>query len=310
MDKKKILIIGVTAGGKSRLAFDLANYLDTEIISIDSMKVYKRMDIGTAKPSAERRKAIGYHLLDVVEPWQSFGVNKFLELEKQAEKDILSRKDSVVAAGGTSMYIKNLLYGLFDGPGTDENLRVRLKDELNREGGERIHSRLAKVDPEAAERIHPNDSKRLIRALEVYELTGKPISSFQTQFSSEPDNSWLVIGLRREKELESKRINARVKKMVQDGLIEEARGLYELESPLSKQASVAIGYAEFFEYFKGNTTLEKAVEQVKINTRRLAKGQRTWFKKFKGVKWLQASEDDTPEQLFERTKNIINEQID
>ena len=305
MNINKILIIGVTASGKSRLAFDLAKELSTEIISIDSMKVYKKMDIGTAKASLANRQIVPYHLLDVVEPWDSFSVSKFLELEKEVEDDILARKGSVVAAGGTSMYIKNLLYGLFEGPGSDPLIRQKLSEEFNKQGQFIMHQRLAEVDAAAAERIHPNDSKRIIRALEVYELTGKPISSFQTQFDGSPDESWLVIGIRREKEAESGRINARVKKMVELGLVEEARELFELEKPLSKQAAAAIGYAEFFEYFKGKTTLEKAIEQVKINTRHLAKGQRTWFKTFKGVHWITADENSTPQELLENAMQII-----
>lgn len=304
MNAKMILIIGVTASGKSRLAFDMAKSLGTEIISIDSMKVYRMMDIGTAKPSAEKRQIVPYHLLDVVWPWESFGVSSFLELEKQAREDIIARKGSVVAAGGTSMYIKNLLHGLFEGAGTDESVRQSLYAELEQTGRDSMHKKLAAVDSVAAQRIHPNDTKRLIRALEVYEITGKPISSLQTQFDGSPDSSWQVIGIRRPKEVESRRINARVKKMIEMGLVEEARALYEMPQSLSKQASVAIGYAEFFEYFKGKTTLEKAVEQVKINTRKLAKGQRTWFRSFSGVSWIDAQEDTTGEQILEQAKRI------
>jgi tRNA dimethylallyltransferase len=306
MIKQKILILGVTASGKSTLAFDLAKELGTEVISIDSMKVYKKMDIGTAKPSQAKRRIVPYHLLDVAEPWESFSVSRFLELEERAEKDILSRKGSLIGAGGTSMYIKNLLYGLFEGPGTDEAVRQKLKEQLETQGQMLMHQKLCRIDPEAGERIHPNDTKRLVRALEVYEVTGRPISSFQTQFNSSPDPSWLVIGIRRPKEVESKRINARVKKMVEMGLVEEARELYDMEKPLSKQASVAIGYTEFFEYFKGNLTLEKAIEQVKINTRRLAKGQRTWFKSFEGVNWIDADQDTTAQTLLEEAKKIIH----
>jgi len=304
MNSKMILILGVTASGKSRLAFDMAATLGTEIVSIDSMKVYKMMDIGTAKPSLEKRQIVPYHLLDIVWPWEAFGVSRFLELEEKARQDIIARKGSVVAAGGTSMYIKNLLHGLFDGPGTDEAVRERLKEQIETLGRGQMHKRLTQVDPKAAERIHPNDTMRLVRALEVYEITGKPISQMQTQFDSAPDSRWLVIGIRRPKEVESRRINARVKKMVEMGLVEEARSLYEMEQPLSKQASVAIGYAEFFEYFRGKTTLEKAIEQVKINTRRLAKGQRTWFRSFAGVNWIEADEDTTGEQILEQAKRI------
>lgn len=308
MNEQMILILGVTASGKSRLAFDLAKKLNGEIISIDSMKVYKRMDVGTAKPSLERRKEVKYHLIDVVEPSQPFSVSTFLELAEQAEKQIKAAGKPVIGAGGTAMYIKNMLYGLFEGPGTDENLRQQLKNRLETEGHGKLHAELTQIDPVAAEKIHPNDAKRIIRALEVYQLTGKPISSFQTQFSAPtPDPRWKVIGIRRPKEIESRRINARVKKMVELGLLDEVKSLFAEQLPLSKQASVAIGYAEFKDYFASKITLEKAIEQIKINTRRLAKSQRTWFKTFKTVNWIDATETDTPETILQKALDIINQ---
>lgn len=308
MNEQMILILGVTASGKSRLAFDLAKTLGAEIISVDSMKVYKRMDIGTAKPSLERRKQVKYHLIDVVEPSQPFSVSTFLELAEHAENQIKAAGKPVIAAGGTAMYIKNMLYGLFEGPGSDENIRKMLKDRLETEGHGKLHAELTQIDPIAAEKIHPNDAKRIIRALEVYQLTGKPISSFQTQFSAPaPDPRWKVIGIRRPKEIESRRINARVKKMVELGLVDEVKSLLAEDKPLSKQARVAIGYAEFYDYFAGKITLEKAIEQVKINTRKLAKAQRTWFKTFKTVNWIDATEHDTPETLLQKALDIINE---
>ncbi|AQQ70222.1 tRNA dimethylallyltransferase [Limihaloglobus sulfuriphilus] len=297
-----IMIIGVTGSGKSRLAYDLAVSLEAEIVSIDSMKVYRGMDIGTAKPPIERRRQVKYHLIDVVDPWESFSVSRFLELSEAAIADIKSRGRSVVGAGGTAMYVKNMLYGLFEGPGSDHELRNQLKDRYNTEGGLAMHKELESVDPEAAARIHPNDQRRIVRALEVFRLSGKPISSFQTQFSApQPDPRWHVIGVRRAKEVESRRINSRVKKMIELGLVDEARRLYELEKPLSKQASVAIGYAELFEHFEGKLSLEKAIEKIKINTRRLAKSQRTWFKTFKNVHWIELEESESPEQVLSKT---------
>ncbi|MHC5139350.1 MAG: tRNA (adenosine(37)-N6)-dimethylallyltransferase MiaA, partial [Planctomycetota bacterium] len=280
----KILILGVTASGKSALAFELSKTINAEIISVDSMKVYRRMDIGTAKPPAEKRNAISYHLIDVVEPSEAFSVDRFLDMTEQAVSDIHSRGKPVVAVGGTAMYIKALLYGLFDGPGTDADIRDRLKAEAAEVGLAQLHHRLTAIDPTAAGRIHPNDEKRIVRALEVYELTGRPISSFQKQWEdTQPASDWLVIGLRREKEVENQRMNLRVKRMMEAGLVEEVTALLDEEKPLSKQAAAAFGYAEMFAHLNGEMDLDETIERIKINTRRFAKSQRTWFKTFKNI---------------------------
>ena len=178
-----VLILGVTASGKGRLTFELAEQIGAEIISIDSMKVYRRMDIGTAKPPKQARQRVKYHLIDVVEPSEAFSVGAFLGLADDAVKQIKSRNRPVIAVGGTALYIKALLYGLFEGPGADEKIRRQLEKQAENEGPEKLYRRLMKVDPKAAGNIHPNDSKRIIRALEVYEITGKPISGFQRQWN-------------------------------------------------------------------------------------------------------------------------------
>jgi tRNA dimethylallyltransferase len=303
-----ILVLGVTASGKSRLGFDLANSLDTQIISIDSMKVYRRMDIGTAKPPLERRKQVKYHLIDVVEPSEAFSVDQFLDMTNSAIDQISGSGKPVIAIGGTAMYIKALLYGLFEGPGSDEAIREKLKQQIDQEGSGQLHKNLCTVDPEAGIRIHPNDHRRIIRALEVYELTGKPISSFQQQFNAEKMlRDWTIVGLRREKDTESSRINQRVKKMVDLGLLDEVKSLLTEDKPLSKQAAAAIGYAEMIEHLQGDISYEKAVENIKVNTRRLAKSQRTWFKTFKDVDWLDIEEDESPESIHQRTLKIVND---
>lgn len=299
MNKQRILILGVTASGKGRLAFELAKKLDAEILSIDSMKVYLRMDIGTAKPSKEAQKQINYHLIDVVEPSESFSVDIFLNLADAAVKQIESKNKPVVAVGGSAMYIKAMLYGIFEGPGTNEQIRHQLKEKIAQTSLEELHKELAAVDPQAVDRIHYNDEKRIIRALEVYYLTGKSISSFQQQFDLPgPKGDWKIIGLRREKGEENRRINARVKKMLQVGLVDEVKSLLAEEKPLSLQARSAIGYAEIIDYLAGKETLEKAVEKIKINTRRFAKAQRTWFKTFKNVNWLDVNTDDDMEHVL------------
>ncbi|MHC4596732.1 MAG: tRNA (adenosine(37)-N6)-dimethylallyltransferase MiaA, partial [Planctomycetota bacterium] len=259
-----VLILGVTASGKDR-----------------------RMDVGTAKPPKEARAALKYHLIDVVEPSDSFSVGAFLELAYKAIEQIKSRKKPIIAVGGTALYIKALLYGLFEGPGTNEQIRAELRARAQAEGLAQLHRELTKIDPIAADRINPNDSKRIIRALEVYKTTGKPISSLQKQFNAKkPVHDWTIIGLRREKTDANSRINRRVKKMIPAGLVDEVRSLLDEEKPLSPQARCAIGYTEIIDYLSGQIGLENATELIKKNTRRLAKNQRTWFKTFKNVHWL------------------------
>ena len=306
-----ILILGVTASGKGRLTFRLAESLGAEIISIDSMKVYRRMDIGTAKPPKEARQQIRYHLIDIVEPSDSFNVGTFIELACDAIEQIKGRDKPVIAVGGTALYIKALLYGLFDGPGTNEQIRKDLLVQAEAEGMEHLHRQLRTIDPAAAQRISPGDSKRIIRALEVYRITGKPISSLQQQFEAEQTlHNWTIIGLRREKPDASSRINTRVKRMLEQGLVEEVKALLAEEKPLSKQAQCAIGYAEIIEHLSGRISLKEAAELIKKNTRRLAKNQRTWFKSFKNVNWLDIEAEEPADKIFVRTeimlKNIGN----
>ena len=301
-----ILILGVTASGKGRLAFDLAESTDAEIISIDSMKVYRRMDIGTAKPPKEAQQRVKYHLIDVVEPSDSFSVGAFLDAASSAIQQIKGRKKNIVAVGGTALYIKSLLYGLFDAAGTDERIRAELHARAEAEGLTELHRELARIDPTAAERINPNDARRIIRALEVFHITGRPISTFQKQWETqEPKHGWTVIGLRREKADTSSRINKRVKKMIAAGLVDEVKALLAEDKPLSKQARCAIGYAEIIENLNGRMELDDATELIKKNTRRLAKGQRTWFKTFRDVHWLDAEPDESSESIFERAKQVL-----
>ena len=268
--------MGVTASGKARLAIDLAQHLQGEIISVDSMKVYRRMDIGTAKPSKEAQARVPYHMIDVVEPSESYDVATFYEQATRMMEQIQLRERPAILVGGTALYIKALLFGLFAGPAADDVVRQRLKQRIEMEGLDSLHRELVRVDPPAAARINPHDERRIIRALEVFELAGRPISSLQTQFDGgEIPREWTVIGLRRDKALESRRINARVKEMVQGGLIEEVRSLLSEEPGLSKQTRSAIGYAEIIDHLAGEMEREECIERIKINTRRLTKGQRT-----------------------------------
>jgi tRNA dimethylallyltransferase len=282
----KILILGVTGSGKGAVARALAQRLNGQVLSVDSMKIYRRMDIGTAKPPIEVRQQIVHHLIDVVEPHESFDVEQYLSLAQQTMDTLESAQVPIIAAGGTALYIKALLYGLFDGPGADAGIRHRLKQRLHEVGLEALHAELTRLDPAAAQHIHRNDARRIIRALEVHELTGRPISDWQRQWAAPPRADWIVIGLRRDKAIESRRINRRVERMIELGLRQEVARLLEEDPPFGSQARAAIGYAEMIDHLEGRMDLDETIERIKINTRKLAKAQRTWFKTFRQVRWV------------------------
>jgi tRNA dimethylallyltransferase len=308
MKNNFLLIIGVTASGKGRIAFEMAKQTGGEIISIDSMKVYRRMDIGTAKPPKEARLAVPYHLMDIIEPSESFSAGLFLKFANTAIEDIQKRGKPVIAVGGTSLYIKSLLYGLFEGPSADPQIRDELVAQAQNQGLQSLYRKLQEIDPATAAKISSNDAKRIIRALEVFRITGRPISVFQNQWDIEKKSghSWIILGLRRDKQQENSRINARVKKMIDAGLVDEVKSLLAEEKPLSVQARSAIGYAEIIDYLEGKISLEDAVELIKKNTRLLAKHQRTWFKSFKDVHWLDIEGDEPPYKTFARAIELLN----
>jgi tRNA dimethylallyltransferase len=298
MDKTIHILTGCTGCGKGTIARAVARQIGAEILSVDSMKVYRRMDIGTAKPTPEHRRQIPNHLIDVAEPSESFSVAYYVELADRAIEDIQSRGRPVLAVGGTILYLKALTEGLFEGPSADESIRAELRDRAQREGWPVLHGELAAIDPTAAVRIHPNDARRIIRALEVHRLTGKPISLLQTQWDNDrPRIPCRFIGLRRDKTDQSHRINQRVKRMIEQGLVNEVRSLLTESPPMSKQASQAVGYAEIVNHLEGRCTLDAAVEQIKINSRQLAKSQRTWLRRFKNITWFDLAEDQDLEQF-------------
>ncbi|UCG31752.1 MAG: tRNA (adenosine(37)-N6)-dimethylallyltransferase MiaA [Phycisphaerales bacterium] len=309
-------IVGCTASGKGSLAHALARRLDAEIISVDAMKVYRRMDIGTAKPGPERRREVHYHLIDVVEPQDSFSVGRYRGLAEQAIADIHARGKRVILCGGTTLYTKAISEGLFDGPPADPAFRARLRDRATAEGTATLHAELARVDPEAAARIHPNDLRRIERALEVFELTGRPITDLQTQWNQQhPAYDCRFVGLRRDKEDQSRRINARVKRMMEAGFLDEVKSLLK-EPPLSEQARQALGYAELIAYLQGTPlvgstgrpTLEDAVEAIKINTRKFAKAQRTWLKRFRSARWIDVGPDDSADMVVRSALPFLTEE--
>jgi|CXWL01.1.fsa_nt_gi tRNA dimethylallyltransferase len=285
-------IVGCTASGKSSLGVELARRLGGEIIAIDSMKVYRGMDIGTAKPSAKVREVVPHHLIDVVDPWEEFSVAQYVALADKAIEDIHARGRKIFVVGGTPLYIKALSEGLFEGPGADPQTRDRLQTVAQQEGTSALHERLQQADPVAAGRIHRNDLRRLVRALEVFELTGKPISALQEQWDRErPRYDCQYLGLRWSKEDLHLRIKERVLRMMDKGLIDEVKSLLALDRPLSTAARQAVGYAEVIDHLQGGSDLAHTVEAIKINTRQLAKAQRTWFKRFRAIVWIDLTAD-------------------
>ncbi len=278
-----IVILGPTASGKTALALAVAKQIGAEILSVDSMQVYRDMNIGTAKPAIEEQDGVKHHLIDLVHPNESFAVSQFVEMADAIIADAAKRNVPLIATGGTPMYYKALFEGLFEGPGADDAIRAK----LNLEELDVLHSRLTQIDPAAAQRIHMNDRRRLVRALEVYELTGKPISSFQTDWESgqlRHKAQWF--GLNWEKEELNKRINQRSKQMMQSGWLEEAKALLEKYGTLSKTAYEATGYHELFEHLQGRMSLDDAIEQIKIATRQLARRQMKWFRRWNQIQWL------------------------
>jgi len=295
--RKLYVILGCTASGKGTVARKLARRLGGQIISVDSMKVYRRMDIGTAKPSAEVRAEVPHHCIDVVEPSAAFSVAQFVVYADAAAERIAADGAVALAVGGTSLYLKALTEGLFDGPSADPELRRRLGQRAAESGLAALHAELAGVDPDAAERIHPNDQKRIIRALEVFESSGRPISQWQSQWgAASATRECVLVGLRRDRADLHARINLRAKRMVQAGLRDEVAALLAEPAGLSPQAAQAVGYAEMIAHLHGELSLADALERIKINTRRLAKKQRTWHRRFAGVQWFDVPADAPPEQ--------------
>ena len=306
---KLTFFIGCTGCGKGALGRTLAQHTGAEIVSIDSMKVYRRMDVGTAKPPAEDRRKVAHHMIDMVEPSEEFSVAQYVTAADAAIRDIHARGKPVFVVGGTPLYVKSLTEGLFDGPGADPDVRSRLHEVAEREGWDVLYGRLERVDPVAAGRIHRNDQRRIVRALEVHELTGTPISELQTQWDRQRVRyDCTFIGLRRDRTDQNSRTNSRVKRMMDAGLVSEVRNLLAEAEPLGTAARQAVGYAEIIRHLAGELPLEEAVELIKINTRQLAKAQRTWFKRFRDTEWIDLVPDsrveDVADELMKRRGSL------
>jgi len=286
------VICGPTAVGKTELALALAESFDGEIISADSRQVYRLMDIGTAKPTLKEQQRVRHHLIDVVWPNQEFHAARFITLAEAALLDIHHRNKQPFLVGGTGLYIRALTEGLLNAPGADPDLRKRLHARAEHEGSEVLHAELAAIDPESAARLHPNDLIRIVRALEVFHQSGRPLSQLQNEhgFNTEHYRT-LKIGLTCEREILYDRIDRRSEAMFQKGLLEEAEQILQAGYDPGLKIFRTIGYRQAFAFLRGEITRDEAVEDLKRCTRRYAKQQVTWFRKDKSIIWLESSSD-------------------
>lgn len=291
-------LTGATAVGKTAIGLALARRLGAEIISLDSMAIYRGMDIGTAKPTPQQQAELPHHLIDVADPGEDYSIARYLEAAHAKIVEIRDRGREVLFVGGTPLYLKALLRGLSTGPPADWQLREEIESEIAVVGSQALYDRLEQVDPVAASQIHPHDSRRLIRALEVFRATGQPISHQQLQFeeSSLADQRRVFV-LRRSREEQNQRIEQRVEQMIDRGLVNEVRSLTSAGKQLGRTAGKAVGYREVIDHFAGRIDAETMVEKIKASTRRFAKRQGTWFRSLSESRFLDLEGEVATEQI-------------
>ncbi len=272
-------ITGATASGKSATSMELARRLDAEIVSLDSMAIYLGMDVGTAKASPAWQAEVPHHLIDILQPTQGFSVTQYRERALLAIQDIVARGKRVVFVGGSALYLKAMLRGIFEGPAADPEFRQSIAQELESIDVAELHKRLQQVDPISAHKLHPHDQRRIIRALEVYRATGQPISYLQNEFdTAHSPTDCKVFTLRHPRNVLHDRIRQRVDWMFQNGLVPEVKGLLDEYGKLGKTAAQAVGYREVIDHIQGQQSLERTQELVLFRTRQFARHQETWFR--------------------------------
>ena len=302
-----IIILGPTAVGKTEISINLARQLNGEIISADSMQVYRYMDIGTAKPSLEERQGIPHHLLDVVYPDESFNVSLYKDLAVNKIRDIYRRDRIPIVAGGTGLYVNSLIYPLdFTEASEDREYRESLKEQMEGKGKDWLHNKLQLVDPQTASRLHPNDVRRIIRALEVHHITGQPISKYYNHDHCDNDEySISLIGLTMTRNKLYDRINRRVDIMLENGLVDEVKWLMEKGYDRHLNSMQGLGYKEIIHYLIGRRSLTESVYILKRDTRRFAKRQFTWFRRLTHVNWVDVDEFEDKDELVGYLTNTI-----
>ncbi len=305
MTKQVIAIVGPTASGKTDLSVALAKAVHGEIINGDSMQVYRELDIGTAKITEEEMQGVPHHYFDVLEPTDSFSVAEYQRDVRTYIDEIVSRDKTPIIVGGTGLYVQSVLYDFrFTDEGSDESVRKQLEEEASIVGKEAMHQRLLAVDPKSAKEIHPNNVRRVIRALEIYEVTGQTKSEIDQKRGQKKMYPSTIFGLSMPREQLYERINLRVDLMIRDGLEEEVHALYQ-KGIRDTQAMRGIGYKEWIPYFEGRMTKEEVIEQIKKNTRQYAKRQLTYFRNKLDVVWLDANV--SIEENVQKIQSILND---
>lgn len=311
MEKIKVVVVaGPTASGKTELGVKIAKAFDGEVVSADSMQIYKGMDIATAKPTLEEMQGIPHHLIDFLDRNIAFSVADYVKLAGEKISNIYSRGKLPVIVGGTGLYISSLIDNIkFPDIKSDPLIRKKIEDEINEKGKEAVFERLKAVDPETASELHYNNTVRVIRALEVFEITGRKLSEFKEESRLQPSMyDALILGLNfSDRQKLYDRINLRVDKMIQMGLIEEAREVFEAGE--MKTAANAIGYKELIPYFDNKSNLNDCIDKIKQETRRYAKRQLTWFRKNAKIQWVLLDEFDNKEKIFDYCKKCIAKRL-
>ncbi|MEM8667406.1 MAG: tRNA (adenosine(37)-N6)-dimethylallyltransferase MiaA [Planctomycetota bacterium] len=306
---QSIVLTGPTAAGKSEVAVELAERIDGEILSLDSIAVYRGMDVGTAKPDLEQRQRTQHHLLDLVDPNEEFSVACYLREAHQTVSNLKAAGKAAIFVGGTPMFLKGVLRGFDPGPPADWEFRQSVEDDIERYGVDALRKRLQQVDPLAAHKIGPNDTRRMIRALEVARSTGRPISHQQTQFDrARKPEECAVFGLQWSRPVLHQRIDQRVQRMFAAGLVDEVRGLLSQFGTLSRTASQAVGYREVIQWIdEGEEDETSLIEEVSAHTRQLARRQETWFRSFQEIQSIAIDEPLNSTAIVEEILSRLND---
>jgi len=299
-------LTGPTSCGKTPLAIGLAERLNAEIISLDSMAIYRGMDIGTAKPTPEQMAQVPHHLVDIVDPTESFSVSNYVQAAHAAAADIRARGKRVLVCGGTPLYLKSLIRGLFLGPAADWEFRAAIEQDIQRHGVEPVRTRLAQVDPLLAHKLHPHDHRRMIRALEVARVTGRPLSHWQEQFETPaPRSQFPVAVLRLERSWLHQRINLRVESMLERGLKEEVVQLLTQYGQLGRTAAQAVGYKEILDHLQAGASMEETTELIKAHTRQFARRQEIWFRGLSELQGVVLTRESSMVETMDCIANIF-----
>lgn len=303
-----IILAGPTGVGKTHVAIELAEQLNGEIIGADSMQIYRYMDIGTAKPTVEEQARIPHHLINIRNPDEEYSAADYVRDAARTIRAIYEQGKMPLLVGGTGMYIDKLLYGIFEGPGRDDVFRQEMRTLAEQEGSLTLYQKLQQVDPVTAKRLHPNDLVRIIRALEVFHLTGTPISTYQTKATvpvAQYDSCFLVLTADRESLYA--RINARVEQMIEVGLVDEVQELYKRGYHRKLRPMQSLGYKEIGEFLAGEYDLPSTVALIQRNTRRYAKRQLTWFRKHAAVSWVTRDMNEDDDETVEKCLHIVRQ---